>query len=360
MHSVLYKYLMKRLVYLLGVVFVSLGLGIAACEPLAPTPNSQAVIVITNTPTAVVVSVTPLLSTPLPSPVTPTATFLASISTARPTMTPTPTVLPSEGENNADLPPCEATEGLSFDSAFESIIAGEPIRYRIYLPPCFYETGRRYPYVILLHGSSYNYTQWDEEVGIVDALESALQDKDNAIAPMVLIMPDGGVLQELNDYTNGPLWEQVILTELIPYIESSFCVWNAPEGRAIGGISRGGFWAVSIGLRNPSLFTSIGGHSPAFFEDNAPPEYNPLALADVVTTPLDVRIYLDIARSDVGVANFSRFVSILSGRNIPHIAEVSPSGDHTDSYWASQVENYLRFYSEPWPTDPAALPSCFS
>lgn len=347
-----------------GLMVLGLGivLGAVACEPLAPPADSQAVIVITNTPTAVVVSSpTALLNTPLPTPITPsplpspTATFLTERATTVPTLA-TSSVAVASGPT---LPPCEATEGLSFDSAFESVIAGEAVRYRIYLPPCFYETGRRYPYVILLHGSGYNYTQWSEDVGIIEALDAALREKNGSIAPMVFIMPDGGVLQELNTYNNGPQWEEVILTELIPSLETSFCLWNEPEGRAIGGISRGGFWAMSIGLRNPGLFISAGGHSAAFFDENAPSAYNPLDLATTIATPLPLRIYLDAARSDSVTANLSRFSSILSSRNIPHIIEISPTGDHTDDYWASQVENYLRFYSEPWPTDPAALPSCF-
>lgn len=334
-------------------------LALAACEPLAPPVDSQAIVVITNTPTAVVLpSATPLLSTPLPTAIPPTPTLSPTDTVLAPISTAIPTEV-GAGDDLSPLPPCDATEGLSFDSSFESVLTGEPVRYRIYLPPCFYEYGRRYPYVILLHGSSYNYTQWDEDVGTIEVLEAALQEKSSDIAPMVLVLPDGGFAQELNTYNNGALWENVILTEMIPALESTFCLWNEPDGRALGGISRGGFWSMSVGLRNPELFISIGGHSPSFFDDNAPPEYNPLDLASSVSVPLPVRIYLDIARADSATPNFSRFSGILASRDIPHTVAVSPTGDHNNAYWGSQVENYLRFYSEPWPTDPAALPSCF-
>ena len=32
--------------------------------------------------------------------------------------------------------------------------------------------------------------------------------------------------------------------------------------QAIGGISRGGFWAYHLGLRFADMFVAIGGHSP--------------------------------------------------------------------------------------------------
>ena len=69
------------------------------------------------------------------------------------------------------------------------------------------------------------------------------------------------------------------LEELIPAVERDFCTRNDRDHRAIGGISRGGFWAYSLALRHPDIFGIVGGHSAAFDTGNAPPDSNPLELA---------------------------------------------------------------------------------
>lgn len=324
-------------------VFSLLMLFAAACEPLAPAPADQAVIVITNTPTEVVQSSpTPVLSTPIPTQVLPTATPVNTDTPAPPIASP---LL------------CDSDEGLLFDSVFDSEITGTTIDYRIYLPPCFYESGRRFPYVILLHGSGSDETQWSDDIGIHTMLESGLNSPE--IAPMVLVMPFGGPTQEANNFTAGQSWEDVLLSELIPSLERDFCLWNDAQGRAIGGISRGAFWSISMALRNPDIFEAVGGHSPALFEDNAPATHNPLDLAAVAPASIPLRIFVDIARADSSAETVGLFSTTLNTRGVTHTYDVSPTGGHNNDYWASQARNYLEFYSISWPKNISELPSCF-
>ncbi|NDJ85818.1 MAG: esterase family protein [Chloroflexi bacterium] len=325
----------------LGVIILVIITGIVACEPLAPEPDSQVVVVITNTPT--------LVDTPTPTPLLPTALPTRILPTEAPTVMLSPT---------ATVPPCNETEGRLIDGTIESAITEEPVPYRLYLPPCFFVSGRRYPYTILLHGSSYDYTQWTEELGVATFMDDVLAEKGD-IAPMVLVMPEGGVPQELNAFDSGQSFEDVILNELIPQLEAEFCLWAAPEGRAIGGISRGGFWAFSIALRHPEQFAAVGGHSPFFVEDNAPAAYNPLNLANTLLPTTPLRIYLDHARGDAGEPGASALSTTLRNRNIVHIYDVNVTGGHNNDYWSSQLRDYLEFYSASWPKDIAALPTCF-
>ncbi len=327
---------LKRLYVVMFVIMI-----VAACEPLAPEPNSQVLVVITNTPT--------IMPSPTPTPI---------LLTIPPTLPPTPTTTPTPVANpSPTVAPCEATQGLLLDQAFESDIVDGTVTYKLYLPPCFYDTFRRYPYVILFHGSGYDETQWIDGVGIHTLMDESLQNPDSNIAPMVLVMPTGGELQEANFFEQGSSWEDVVLYELIPDVEK-FCVWNEAEGRAIGGISRGGFWATSIALRFPEFFRSMGGHSPFFADDNAPPSHNPLNLAASLRGPISLRIYLDHAHDDAGGTNVQRFSETLRNRNVIHVYENPATGGHDNDYWASQARDYLEFYSGPWPQDVAELPLC--
>jgi enterochelin esterase-like enzyme len=314
--------------------FLLLVLLFAACEPLAPAPTPQ-IIIVTPVPTR----------TPLPT-ATPEATRTPP-PTLTPDYTPTPTPLPCESESGTML---------AFDE-FRSAVAGENLRYRVYIPPCYLETQKRYPVAFLLHGQGTNELQWDR-LGMDEALDQGI--RLGAIAPMILVMPYTGAIANRNAFPPDASYETVILQELLPAIERDFCTWNRPAYRAIGGISRGGFWALSVGLRHPDIFGRVGGHSAALGAAIAPPAFNPLDLALNASFLEDanLRIYLDNAASDIVGEELRLFSSRLSARGIPHTYLIHPVGDHSDAYWQAHASEYLAFYARDWPRSAADLPSC--
>lgn len=323
-------------------VLVGILMLMGACEPLAPEDESQQVIVVTATSLpSPQPSATPPLVTPLPTRIQATAT-------------PTVGILPT-----VDLPPCNETEGRILDGSFASVIIEEDVPYRMYVPPCFFITGQRYPYVILLHGSTFDQTQWTDALGVQTIMDERLADPLNPLPPMVLIMPYGDLLMQENIFDEGASYEDVILDELIPTVESEYCLWTEREGRAIGGISRGGFWAVSIAFRHQDLFSAVGGHSPVFDEGLAPALNDPLQLAQTIPPTTQLRIYLDVTQSDIAESNVTAVSNILRLNGVSHTYEISPTGDHDNEYWSAHVLEYLMFYGENWPRNAANLPSCF-
>lgn len=324
----------------LAAGLLALTIGLAACgtpfDPLAPVP----------TPTAQVIIVTPL----------PTDTPVATNTPTRtppPTDTPTPVLTPT-----ATLEPCvaEGGETIPFDD-FESEVAGENLRYRVYIPPCYVQTQRRYPVVYLLHGLGYDELQW-ADIGVARNLEAAIETGE--LGPMIFVMPDFGAIGGENLFPPDPSYETVFLEELMPAIERDFCTINRRDYRAIGGISRGGFWAFSIAMRHPDLFGIVGGHSAAFDPNNAPDAYNPLELALNASNlaAADLRIYLDNAAADPAGRYLELFSSRLSSRGIPHQYVISPTGNHDNEYWSAHVAEYVAFYGRDWPRDASALPTC--
>ncbi|MBZ0306978.1 MAG: hypothetical protein K8I82_12985, partial [Anaerolineae bacterium] len=222
---------------------------------------------------------------------------------------------------------CNESGGNLFESTFQSEISGGTVTYNIYLPACFFRFGRRYPYVILMHGSNYRYDQW-ADMGIKEVLDEGISEQ--TLPPMVVVMPDGGDYQENNIFAEDGSYEDIILKELIPDIEQTYCLWTDARGRAIGGISRGGFWAYSIGLRNPDEFSAIGGHSPWFVPNNAPNTHNPLALAEYAPRIESLRLYLDNSQNDTGGPNVVVFSNELSQRGIAHTYTINPTGGHNN------------------------------
>jgi len=317
---------------LLSLVCLGFAL-LAACDPLAPD-STPVVIVITSTPTR----------TPVPTelPIIPTATSA-------------PTQL-ATAASTAYV--CDEQKGQIIDLSFDSKVTSVPIKYRAYLPPCYAATTRRYPYIILMPGSDKDSTEWTDQLKINEALDTGINIQ--ALSPMILIMPDGGDLMNTNVFQEGASWESVILDELMPEIEKNFCTWNDRKGRAIGGISRGGFWAYEIAFRHPDLFSAVGGHSAYFDPDNAGPAYNPMALAKTVEFPQgqQPRIWLDTAQDDDVRPNMEIVQKTLTDRGIDASYTMNPTGQHDGEYWAAHVTEYLAFYGQTWPRNAQELPSC--
>ncbi len=235
-----------------------------------------------------------------------------------------------------------------------SAIARENLRYRVYLPPCYQSSAVKYPYVLLMHGSNTDDSHFDRlEMDEALTRDVAL----GRLPPMALVLPFGGVMANTNVFWIDGSYEYVILNELMPLVESTYCLQNTPEGRAIGGISRGGFWAYLIGFRHPELFAAIGGHSPFFDLYHAPDTHNPLALALTVEWPADApRLYFDRGMDDYAQVNIELIVERLTEHGIPFTYVLHPTGEHRDEYWGAHVEEYLQFYAGTW--DASTYPPC--
>jgi len=274
----------------------------------------------------------------------------ASATPPPPTSAPTHTVTPSPSATPSPTP-C-AAPGRLVDHSYPSPTVGGPQNVRAYLPPCYGDDGRAYPALILFGGNIHDETIWDQ-LGVGEAADDLIAAGE--IPPFIIVMPDGGPIA--NNTSGGPgSYESVILNDLLPWVESNFCVWPDPAGRAIGGLSRGGYWALEIAFRHPHLFASVGGHSAALLDQYAGPAVNPQQTA--LNNDLgDLRIYLDIGRDDYLRANTIRLHEEMEAAGVPH-TWVLQDGRHEEAYWSAHVEEYLRWYAAPWPADRRAYPQC--
>jgi enterochelin esterase-like enzyme len=159
-------------------------------------------------------------------------------------------------------------------------------------------------------------------------------------------MPHGDYGLYTDTSGGGRSFEGVVVNELIPAVDKRFRTLADPEHRAIGGISRGGVWALEIAFTHPDLFSAVGGHSPALAVNRATDNFDPMVLAK--SAPIDaLRIFLDAGDRDWTRTETQALSKVLADRYIPHTFTVG-KGDHDYPYWATQVEAYLRFYGAPW------------
>lgn len=252
---------------------------------------------------------------------------------------------------------CYETEMSGFRLSYDSAIMGAPVDYRVFLPPCYDAIDRQVPVLYLFHGmvpgtALMNDSQWDD-LGVDELAEAGISRGD--LPPFIIVLPDGNDMDYESDV--GPLIK-VLVDELIPLIDGSFCTVTEPWGRAVGGLSRGGFWALSLAMQHPMLFGRVGGHSPFLYDGAEYPANNPYNLADSVMLPESLVISIDHGAADFTANESSAFVSRLEARGIAPIYTVYPEGQHDESYWSAHISDYLRFYTEGWPPDTAAYISC--
>jgi enterochelin esterase-like enzyme len=238
------------------------------------------------------------------------------------------------------------------ESGFSSQIAGDLVNYRIYLPPCFGLDGRTYPAVYFFHGSAQTDSHWDD-LGVDEAAEILI--KGGLAAPFLIVMPNGGEIAQ--ETSGGPSsFEELVVEELVPHIEENYCAWSAADGRALGGLSRGGYWALEIAFRNPRMFAGVGGHSAALFDAESGSEVDPLiTVKDAAIS--DMGIYLDVGSDDYVLEKFHELHELLVEIGKEHLWLVN-EGSHQDSYWRSHLAGYLMWYSESWPLERSQYPAC--
>ena len=127
------------------------------------------------------------------------------------------------------------------------------------LVPTGYATGSNYPVVYLLHGFTGGEGTWSNmnaANNINDTLEANTRSAD-----IVFVMPDGDNDFYSNWYQNpdGLLheWETYHIEQLIPWVEANFKVCRDRGGRAISGLSMGGFGCLTYATRHPDLFAGV-------------------------------------------------------------------------------------------------------
>jgi S-formylglutathione hydrolase FrmB len=131
-------------------------------------------------------------------------------------------------------------------------------RVSVLLPTDYASTPhKRYPVLYLLDGCCNSYNTWIDQEN-VDALTAGL--------PLIVVMADSGEAGFYTDWYNGgaggpPEWETYYIDQLLPWIDAHFRTTGAQRGRALAGMSMGGFGAMSLAARHPDLFTAAASFS---------------------------------------------------------------------------------------------------
>jgi len=136
-----------------------------------------------------------------------------------------------------------------------------PHRIRVTLPNDYAQNATaRYPVVYLLHGGAGgNSAQWTTGGGATEAITYE--------RPVIVVMPDGGKVGWFTNWVDqsqgAQNWATFYVTQVIPWTDQNFRTVAAKNGRAIAGLSMGGYGAVRLAQDRPDLFGAVGSFSGA-------------------------------------------------------------------------------------------------
>jgi enterochelin esterase-like enzyme len=257
---------------------------------------------------------------------------------------------------------------------YDSKSLGTRRRMRVYTPPG-YSSSNKYPVLYLLHGIGGTDKEWTESCHANNIIDNLLADAK--IRPMVMVFPDGNSSRTAADLAAGgrgagapggqpqqgrgaanpeapgagagrgrgrmnmDAWltpfENDLLQDIIPYIDSHYSVYTDRDHRALAGLSMGGGQTLNIGLVHPETFAWVGGFSSA--PDTRQP---PSALVPDPSVPKRLKlIWLACGNRD-GLIRISQGVhQYLKENGVAHVWHVDGNA-HDTTEW----DNNLYLFSQ--------------
>jgi enterochelin esterase-like enzyme len=222
----------------------------------------------------------------------------------------------------------------------------------VYLP-AGYSSRSHYPVIYFLHGLPASPLSYQQNAFVASALASA-REKAIVVAPQGARDVDSD--REYLDWDAAEDWPQAISHDLPACIDARFHTIAGRYGRALVGLSAGGYGAMNIGLRNLDQFGAVQSWSGYFVATN-PAGTKVLDLgstrANAAATvprgeqlksrlgPLPTQIAFYVGLQDNRFLTMNRqYDASLSRTGISHIFHTYPGG-HSSALWRSQAPTWL-------------------
>jgi S-formylglutathione hydrolase FrmB len=264
-------------------------------------------------------------------------------------------------------------------SALNSTILKRPVHYCVFLPSGYdaavaQHPATRYPVLYFLHGLGDNEQTLFNSGGwtLLDDLR-----RQHKMGDFLIVAPEGWRSFYVNSADGSVRYSDFFLQEFMPAIERKYRIRPGRAGRAISGISMGGFGALRFAFAHPELFSAVSAQSAALITESPQQldaasqtgvpiltvlgpvfgkpiearhwnENNPLLLAKKNAEGLKkMAIYFNCGQDDnygfeKGAAELH---NELQREHIPHEYHAHP-GDHSLTYFLSHFDEVMEFHSK--------------
>jgi putative tributyrin esterase len=259
----------------------------------------------------------------------------------------------AQGRGTGGVSPYLPSGPQSVSLSCPSPALGGTLPTLVYLPAAYGFNARRYPVVYFLHGLPADPTTYQSDGFVASAVSAA---KRSAI----VVAPQGarsvGADREYLDWSPTENWPVAISQDLVSCIDQRYRTIANRDGRALLGLSAGGYGAFNIGLRSLQTFGAVESWS-GYFEATNPAGTAVLNLGSVqaqaaATVPNDASLASQIAHYPAYVgfyvgAHDARFLQDnkdfdqqLTTARVAHTFAIYP-GAHNSALWRSEAPAWV-------------------
>ena len=196
------------------------------------------------------------------------------------------------------------------------------VHYSVYYPPGYESSNDNYPVLYLLHGMGEDHLTWPG-LGMKEVMDSCINAE--IVKPMIVIMPQAFNSFYLNYFIFEAVpYEDFLVNEFVPYIESTYRVKTEKNNTSIAGNSMGGFGSTYLAFKYNQKFGSsysmggalLEGFLSAVIESKTSDELNNLPEYAMAVGEED----------DVTLESNEAFDAYLTSKNIDHSYRKRPLG----------------------------------
>jgi enterochelin esterase family protein len=243
--------------------------------------------------------------------------------------------------------------GTVHQHAYDSKALGRPRELWVYTPPGYERgvaatPGKRYPLLVLQHGSGDNHQTWvvhGKAHWILDNLIAA-----GRAAPMIVVMLDGHPLGRQSRDTPPDrraaateAFRRELLEDALPLVESIYALEPGAERRAIAGLSMGGGQSLSVGLGNLDRFSWVGAFSAA----PPSPEIAQAILSDPSAANARLKLlWIGCGEDDRLRERSEQFIAALNEKGVRHEWHLT-AGDHSWPVWRQYLAEFAPKLFQP-------------
>ncbi|TBO42994.1 esterase family protein [Pedobacter kyonggii] len=242
--------------------------------------------------------------------------------------------------------------GIVSTVQYSSKALGQSREMLVYTPPG-YSPAKRYPVIYLLHGLNSGNGQWPYWVHANNIIDNLIS--EGKIKPMIIVFPNCNTNVTVNNpkpdeqeerkggYKGyGISFQNDLLHEIIPFIESHYSVYTDRKHRALAGLSMGGGQSLNIGLAHINTFAYVGGFSSAPNTNQFGGLSNIKLLPDLSAAKHKLKILWLACGSKDGLFSVSQRVhQHLKSQGVPHVWYVDANA-HDDTEWANNLYLFVQ------------------
>ncbi|HZK03787.1 MAG TPA: alpha/beta hydrolase-fold protein [Bacteroidaceae bacterium] len=262
--------------------------------------------------------------------------------------------------------------GLLSETFYYSKTTDSQRRVFIYLPPGYdKEQSKRYPVLYLQHGMGENETGWGNQGYTAMIMDNLIAEGKSV--PFIIVMENSGV--SFGGSRNRPSADSpqgaprqgapgqgapgqgapgqgaprmggmgggfgfagqfgdILINDLIPFIESNYRVIPDQANRAMAGLSMGGMQTRSIVIANPDIFSHVGMFSSGTF--------TPSEISDIESFKKNVKVvFMSFGGREGGAANIGNAAEEWNKIGIKGVSYVSPETAHEWHTWRRSLYQF--------------------